>query len=303
MKTSNYIIALFCSLLIALAFIFNDQITDKIVDILDTKPTIIIKNGNKYTKDYDFLYVKLDKTYVPYGYQDLLDIVYSVLNNGWDSFTFYCPDEYADCLSDMTEISTDNSLLTNINNFVHPYNNFEHVKTTFDSTGEVTLTITKLYSDEEIRAINKVIDNFNANYINDQMTLNDKIKTFHDYVINNSKYDIERAQIGKSKYNSNIAYGPLVEGYSVCGGYSDAMAIYLFQLGIKNFKVSSTDHVWNAVYLNNLWLHLDATWDDPYGNDGSNYLIEDYFLITTKKLSELDSKSHVFDLNTYQEFK
>lgn len=303
MKTSNYIIALFCSLLIALAFIFNDQITDKIVDILDTKPKIIVKNSNLYTKDYDFLYVKLDKTYVPYGYQDLLDIIYSVLNNGWSSFTFYCPDEYTDCLSDMTEISTDNSLLTNINNFVHPFNTFEHIKTTFDSTGEVTLTITHLYDDKEINAINKVIDNFNANYINDQMTTNDKIKAFHDYVINNSKYDIERAQIGKSKYNSNIAYGPLVEGYSVCGGYSDAMAIYLFRLGIKNFKVSSDDHVWNAVYLNDTWLHLDATWNDPYGNDGTSYLIDDYFLITTKKLSELDNKSHAFDLNTYQEFK
>ncbi len=303
MKTSNYIIALFCSLLIALAFIFNDQITDKIVDILDTKPKIIVKDSNTYTKDYDFLYVKLDKTYVPYGYQDLLDIIYSVLNNGWSSFTFYCPDEYTDCLSDMTEISTDNSLLTNINNFVHPFNTFEHIKTTFDSTGEVTLTVTHLYDDKEINAINKVIDNFNANYINEQMTTNDKIKAFHDYVINNSKYDIERAQIGKSKYNSNIAYGTLVEGYSVCGGYSDAMAIYLFRLGVKNFKVSSADHVWNAVYLNDLWLHLDATWDDPYGNDGANYLITDYFLITTKKLSELDSKSHAFDLNTYQEFK
>lgn len=303
MKTSNYIIALFCSLLIALAFIFNNQLTDKIVDILDTKPTIIIKNSNSYTKDYDFLYVKLDKTYVPYGYQDLLDIIYSVLNNGWDSFTFYCPNEYTDCLSDMTEISTDNSLLTNINNFVHPYNNFEHIKTTFDSTGEVTLTITKLYNDEEISAINKVIDNFNISYTNEQMTAYDKIKAFHDYVINNTKYDIERAQIGKSKYHSNIAYGPLKEGYSVCGGYSDAMAIYLFSLGIKNFKVSSADHVWNAVYLNDSWLHLDATWDDPYGNDGTNYLIKDYFLINTKKLSELDSKSHAFDLNVYQEFK
>jgi transglutaminase/protease-like cytokinesis protein 3 len=205
-----------------------------------------------------------------------------VLNNGWSSFTFYCPDEYTDCLSDMTEISTDNSLLTNINNFVHPFNTFEHIKTTFDSTGEVTLTVTHLYDDKEINAINKVIDNFNANYINEQMTTNDKIKAFHDYVINNSKYDIERAQIGKSKYNSNIAYGTLVEGYSVCGGYSDAMAIYLFRLGVKNFKVSSADHVWNAVYLNDLWLHLDATWDDPYGNDGANYLITDYFLITRK---------------------
>ncbi|HOP65861.1 MAG TPA: hypothetical protein PLX66_02450 [Bacilli bacterium] len=303
MKTSNYIIAIICSLLIAGAFIFNEEITNKIVEVLDSNPTIVIKKSNEYTKDYDFDYVKLDKTYTPYGYQDLLNIIYSVLNNGWDNFTFYCPDEYTDCISDMTTISTDNNLLTNINNFVHPFNNFEHIKTTFDSTGEITLTITKLYTDEEITEIKNAISEFTTNNIPDNMTDYEKIETYHDYIIDNTTYDIERAQIGKSNYKSNTAYGTLIEGYSVCGGYSDAIAIYLFQLGIKNFKISSDDHVWNAIYLNDEWLHLDATWDDPYGSDGASYLIDDYFLITTEKLQKLDNQSHNFDISIYQEFK
>lgn len=303
MKKSNYIIAIICSLLIAGAFIFNDQITDKIVSLLDSKPTIVIKPGNIYTKDYDFKYVEIDKTYVPYGYQDLINIVYSVLNNGWDTFTFYCPYEYTDCIPDMATISTDNNLLTNINNFVHPFNSFEHIKTSFDSTGEITLSVTRLYNEDEIKKTENVISNFNINNVNNTMSNYDKIKAFHDYLINNTKYDIERAQIGKSKYHSNIAYGALIEGYSVCGGYSDAIAIYLYQLGIKNYKISNDDHVWNAILLDNNWLHLDATWDDPYGNDGTSYLIDDYFLIDTKKLFELDNSSHSFDTNIYQEFK
>lgn len=303
MKKSSYVVAIICSLLIAGAFIFNDEITDKIVLLLDSKPTVLINDNNSYTKDYDFEYVKLDETYIPYGYQDLLDIVYSVLNNGWDTFTFYCPDEYTDCILDMAAISSDNNLLTNINNFVHPFNNFEHIKTTFDSTGEITLTISKLYTKKEILAIENVITNFNATSINNSMSVNDKIKAFHDYIINNTRYDIERAQVGKSDYHSNIAYGTLVEGYSVCGGYSDAMAIYLFQLGIKNFKVSSDDHVWNAIYINDEWLHLDITWDDPYGSDGTSYLIDTYYLVNTEKLLELDNESHNFDNSVYQEFK
>ncbi len=302
-KKSTFFIAIICSLLIAGTFIFNEEITNNIVELLDSKPTIIIKEGNTYTKDYDFEYVKLDKTYVPYGYQDLLNIVYSVLNNGWDTFTFYCPYEYTDCIPDMATISTDNNLLTNINNFVHPFNNFENIKTSFDSTGEISLTITKLYNNSDIGKIETAIGNFDTNYINVNMNDYEKIKAFHDYLINNTKYDIQRAQIGKSDYRSNIAYGPLLEGYSVCGGYSDAMAIYLYQLGIKNFKISNNDHVWNAVYLNDEWFHLDATWDDPYGNDGTSYLIDDYFLISTKKLFELDNKSHSFDESVYKEFK
>ena len=25
----------------------------------------------------------------------------------------------------------------------------------------------------------------------------------------------------------------------------------------------AANHAWNAVYLNNQWYHMDATWDDP----------------------------------------
>ena len=36
--------------------------------------------------------------------------IYSTLNNGWETFTFYCPDEYTECLNDVDKISK------NINN-------------------------------------------------------------------------------------------------------------------------------------------------------------------------------------------
>ena len=80
MKKSNYIIAIICSLLIAGAFFFNDKITDKLVSLLDTKPSIIIKPGNKYTKSYDFDYIKLDATYIPYGYQLIRSDLWQVLS-------------------------------------------------------------------------------------------------------------------------------------------------------------------------------------------------------------------------------
>ncbi len=302
MKHRIFLTAIFCSILIAFTFVFNDELTDQLVLILDEQPTLIVQSGNQYTKDYDYKYVKLDNTYVPYGYQDLLNIIYSVLNNGWDTFTFYCPKEYEECIDDMVLISSDNSLLTSINNYVHPFNNFETIKSTFDRSGEITLSVKKIYSDTDMYAINNKIQSFKTS-IADDLSNYDKIKAFHDYVINNSKYDIERTQIGKSAYNSNTAYGALIEGYAVCGGYSDAMAIYLADLGVKNYRISSSDHVWNAVYLNDEWSHLDLTWDDPYGDNGKDYLLYDYFLIKTDKLLELDKNSHNFNTAVYQEFK
>jgi len=83
----------------------------------------------------------------------------------------------------------------------------------------------------------------------------------------------------------------LIEGHSVCSGYSDAMAIFLDILNIPNLKVSSDNHVWNLVYLGDSWLHLDLTWDDTDNDKYSN----NFFLITKEKLLTLDKKEHIFD--------
>ena len=72
---------------------------------------------------------------------------------------------------------------------------------------------------------------------------------------------------------------------------------------------NSEGHVWNAVYLDNQWLHLDLTWDDPVSNDGTDYLQHKYFLITTAQLEEVDSSGevkvteHQFKKNIYVELK
>ena len=122
-------------------------------------------------------------------------------------------------------------------------------------------------------------------------------------IINNSKYDSNRSDNNIVKYKSDISYGPLIEGYGLCGGYTDAMELFLEDLNVKSFKVSSENHVWNAVYLNNSWLNLDLTWDDPVTTDSSDVLNHDFFLITTEKLASLETSQHSFDLTIYSELK
>ena len=103
---------------------------------------------------------------------------------------------------------------------------------------------------------------------------------------------------------------------ATCNGYTDLMAIFLTKFNIKNYKIattkesissSSNGHIWNAVYLNNQWLHLDLTWDDPVSDDGKDYLYHKYFLIDTTTLNKIDSgkveiEEHNFDKNYYLEF-
>ena len=107
------------------------------------------------------------------------------------------------------------------------------------------------------------------------------------------------ADNGKSNYHSNSAIGTLFEGKSVCSGYTDAMSLFLDKLKVKNVRIATDKHVWNGIYLDGNWYHLDLTWDDPVLSDNSNIIQYDYFMITTDELKKLDDDDHNFDTNTY----
>jgi transglutaminase/protease-like cytokinesis protein 3 len=135
------------------------------------------------------------------------------------------------------------------------------------------------------------------------MTNEQKIKTIHDYIINNTMYDVDKNETGESPYDSITAYGTLIDHYAVCGGYSDSMAIFLNKFGIDNYKVSSDSHVWNALYFNDKWIHLDLTWDDPVSKNREQYLLYNYYLITTQELEKLSTVEHYYDKSIYQEIR
>ncbi len=312
----NTLTIIICLLLVGLTIYFINPITDKLTSIINNEPTLVIKPSNNYSKNKDYLFVSKTEDFVPYSYQDLLNIYYSVVDNGWTNFTFYCPEEYTECLTDASTISDDKILLTHLNNYVHPYNSFTKIKSVINTSGEINLDVTYLYNQEEIDAIETKVDSLISELIKDDMSDYDKIKTIHDYIINNTKYDVERNENNDSEYNSYKAYGPLFEGYATCNGYTDLMAIFLTKLGFDNFKVattpqeisySATGHVWNAVYYNNQWVHLDLTWDDPVSSDNKDYLFYTYFLVSTSAMHEADQgetviEEHNFNSQYYLEF-
>lgn len=310
------IIPLICYLLILVILLNVNKITNFLVKTVSNNPVLTIDNGNEYTKDYDFSFVQNSKDYIPYSYNDLVNIFYSIINQGWHDFTFYCPKEYTDCVSDASKITKDETLLTHINNFVHPFNSFNSIKTSITESGEITVTVIYLYTDDEILKLNEYVDNLiNKQYKKDS-NLYDNLKRIHDYIVNNTKYDIERNDKGESKYRSYNAYGPAFEGYATCNGYADLMAIILSKLDIKNYKIATTKeeisyesngHVWNALLYEDKWVHLDLTWDDPVSSNGEDFLHHKYFLVDNEALKKADEGSvnveeHNFNKAIYQEF-
>lgn len=277
-----------------------DSITDFTADLIDSKPRVVITSPNQYANDKDFLYIQKSDDFVPYSRQDLVNIFYSIFDNGYETFTFYCPNEYASCLSDIEEITGNQTMITDIGNYVNPFNNFTNIKVITDSLGEVDVVVTKTYSPEMIEAIDKKLDEIFKEIYTTDMDINDKILKIHDYIIDHSYYDMEEHA------NSGNAYGALIEGRAKCAGYADAMAIALSRLGVTNYKVASEKHVWNAINLDGKWEHIDLTWDDPVVQEGATItdtIRHKFYRIDTDTLLSYDTLEHSFDMNVYIEMR
>lgn len=296
----SYITPLLLVFLLGAIIYKLDDVTDFLASFVSATPEVIIENGNQYHSDDSFVYVKKSEEFIPYSKQDLLDIFYSIFDNGYDTFTFYCPSEYTECMDDIESLTNDQTVITDIGNFVHPFNNFTSLKVLTDSLGEVDVIVTKMYSSDMIDAINSKLDRIFDEQLTSDMDINDKILKIHDYIIDNTYYDQEDGK------NSGNAYGALVEGKCKCGGYADAMAIALSRLGVKNYKVASEKHVWNAVYLNDEWSQIDLTWDDPIVEDGAiltDTIRHKFYMIDTPTLLSYDTEEHSFDKNVYIELR
>lgn len=300
----KFLTFLFIVFIFYVSFTYNKEIVDYLVNTFSdfSKKATVIKN-NKYASNNNYSYIELTDNFSPSDRQDILNIYYTVLNSGMTDFSFYCPKEYDNCLNDIDYISNDQTILSNINNFVPVYNSFQNIETKFDNLGKVDIHIIHTYSEQDIIELEKKVKEIVDDIITDNMDDKQKIKVIHDYIINNTKYDDSRSDQKIVKYKSDTAYGALIEHYAICGGYSDSMKLFLDYLNIPNYKISSENHIWNFLKLNDEWLHIDLTWDDPKATSGKDILDYTYFLITTKELEDINTGQHIYDKTIYPEAK
>ena len=287
--------------------LLNDSVNNYITSFFTTTKYKLVydsnslNNENKY-KEYTSN-VKNTTDFVVKNQNQILDIYYTILNNGLDDFSFYCDENYKDCLKDISELSNDEEKFSYLSSLVHPYNSFKTINSNMKNNYRIDITVNKKYSPDDIFKIeNRINDIINELNINGYSDLNEKIKVFHDYIVNNSKYDKAKEQ-GNSSYHSDSAIGTLFEGYSVCSGYTDTMSIFLNKLDIDNVKINTEHHTWNAVKINNTWYHIDLTWDDPINSLNRDILSHDYFMLTTNELLSKDLTEHNFDRNLYEFIK
>lgn len=256
------------------------------------------ENNFSYVDDYNEIEIN--------NKEELYETVYYLVNSGITNAKRYFNIDYVDFEKDYNELFSNKLKLNAINNFVHPYNTFSSINASLKGyVLEITIEYNESYNEQKRILIDNEVNKIINNLINSQMNDKEKIKVIHDYIINNTTYDknfcikenVEECET-TSPYQSDTAYGVLFEHNGICSGYTDLMAIFLNKLNIINYRVTNDSHTWNAVKLDNIWYHLDATWDDPISDE--DILTHTYFLITTYEDSILD-EPHYFDKEIFLE--
>ena len=280
--------------------IFKDTTYDIYNKYIEKYSTKIINNEealNTKNRKEDFYVYKEFKDDTVKNKDELINKIFTIVNNGYDYYTFYC--KYDMCSNDIKDLEND-SKVKHINDFVNIYNKYKNIKTASYNNGKVDIKINHLYTEDDIKALDElltnIIDEYSINYYND---INIKIKLFHDYLINHSSYDEDFINNHDNGNESNKANGPLLHHKGVCSGYSDAMSLFLDKININNVKVSNDIHVWNAVNIDNTWYQIDSTFDDPVSTSHEDYLLHEYFMISKDEITSKGDTEHIIDNEIY----
>ncbi len=300
MKLLKFLVVLltfFASSVFVYGYLNEKEIINTIKEYYERNPDTL--SNNEYRKDVNIDFVHITDDFNADSYGDLVNIYYTVISSGMNEFTFYCDPVYITCIEDVIDINNNKDLLSYMNNFVNVYNSFKSVKTTYTTSGKITISINKVYSNDEVNIINNKLDEIEKDLYLNSTSDYEKVLAIHDYIINNTKYNIEDEN--KKNTSSSTAIGVLFNKKATCNGYTDTASLLLDRINIPNVRISNEKHIWNLVYIDNKWLHLDTTWDDPINKLDLNKdtLSHDYFLKTNKEIEEFekDKEENKHDFN------
>lgn len=136
-----------------------------------------------------------------------------------------------------------------------------------------------LDGDARLEATQKFQSSIEAAYANlsSSATESEKLRHVHDYVVNNVDYnkvifndDNSLTEAEEAIYYTQSAYSALCTDLTVCAGYAEAVQLLCNGLGVDAFSVTSVDHMWNKVRVNDSWYNVDPTWADNGQTEGVN---------------------------------
>ena len=82
------LVPIICLLCILIVLLNIDPITDKLMLFLNQSPTQTLEVKNEYYKSHNYIFVSNTDNFTPYGIEDILNIMYSIINSGTTNFTY-----------------------------------------------------------------------------------------------------------------------------------------------------------------------------------------------------------------------
>lgn len=110
-----------------------------------------------------------------------------------------------------------------------------------------------------------------------QKNQTEMLRYIHDYLIEKSQYATYRQSVG-------TIYGCIIQGESLCQGYTNAFTVLANKCGIECGPVINSDHVWNYVIVDGKEYMIDVTWDDPIGGKAEDPY--KYFMLTPEEMKK-----------------
>lgn len=113
----------------------------------------------------------------------------------------------------------------------------------------------------------------------------EKALYLHEWIVTHCDYD--------NSLQKRDAYTVIIEGCSVCEGYSLAYEYLLQKAGIDGQVVISEalNHEWNMLSIDGKWYYTDCTWDDP-SNIGGPFCRHINFLRSRDGMMETEHTSN-----------
>ena len=178
---------------------------------------------------------------------------------------------------------------------------YEYVKREVNDKYKLSIKLQYLMTKEEAEGKKSYFDNTVTSIVTEakkQDGLFNKVLYVYDYIMDNTVYDYELSESEDTRNINRTAYGSLINGRTVCTGYTLAFNLIMQKLNIEcGAEFNSYNdisiyerHVWNYCKLDDEYYYFDLTWDDT-GFDSDSYkdsikYAHTYFAITKDELDE-----------------
>ena len=144
---------------------------------------------------------------------------------------------------------------------------------------KLTLNIDYVYSKQEIRKRQKQLykeaTEVVSSIISSEMSQEAKLEVIYLWMEEHCNYatkeweylkeqDFQKNHQGVAFEDTNNAYGAIVKGEALCGGYASAYQLLCYMADIKAISVNgylngNIPHAWNMVYMDGDWYQIDCS--------------------------------------------